>query len=157
MIVVGVLMLRKRSTKGNPDVRLSSQTAKELLPLLLGIGFAVGAFSGFFGIGGGFLIVPGLMLATGMPLTMAISTSLVAVSAFGAATAASYAYSGLIDWFLAGLFVLGGLLGGLVGTRLGGVLAARKQALNLVFAGLVIVVGFCFVGRGLAALTTNVV
>ena len=156
-MTIVVLMLRKRSTAGNPDVRLSSQTAKELLPLLLGIGFAVGAFWGFFGIGGGFLIVPGLMLATGMPLSMAIGTSLVAVSAFGAATAASYALSGLIDWFLAGLFVLGGLLGGLVGMRLGGVLAARKQALNLVFAGLVIVVGFYIVGRGLAALTANVV
>jgi uncharacterized membrane protein YfcA len=31
-----------------------------LLPLLLGAGFAIGALSGFFGIGGGFLIVPGL-------------------------------------------------------------------------------------------------
>jgi rhodanese-related sulfurtransferase len=82
-----------------------------LLPQLLGIGFGVGLFSGFFGIGGGFLIVPGLMPATGMPLTFAVGTSLVAVAAFGAATAASYAISGLIDWWLAGLFVLGGLLG----------------------------------------------
>ena len=72
----------------------------------------MGAFSGFFGIGGGFLIVPGLILATGMPLQYAIGTSLVAVSAFGAATAASYATSGLVDWPLAGLFVLGGILGG---------------------------------------------
>ena len=89
MIVVGLAMLRKRSAAGNPKVRLSMTTARELLPLLLGIGFAVGLLSGFFGIGGGFLIVPGLMLATGMPLTMAIGTSLVAVAAFGAATAAS--------------------------------------------------------------------
>ena len=89
MIIVGITMLRSRSTAGNPEVRLSMTTARELLPLLLGIGFAVGLLSGFFGIGGGFLIVPGLMLATGMPLTMAIGTSLVAVAAFGAATAAS--------------------------------------------------------------------
>ena len=94
MIVVGLTMLRKRSAAGNPEVRLSMTTARELLPLLLSIGFAVGLLSGFFGIGGGFLIVPGLMLATGMPLTMAIGTSLVAVAAFGAATAASYAVSG---------------------------------------------------------------
>jgi uncharacterized membrane protein YfcA len=59
------------------------------------------------------------MLATGMPLTFAIGTSLVAVAAFGAATAASYAVWGLVDWGLAGLFVLGGLLGGLFGTGLG--------------------------------------
>lgn len=153
MIVVGGLMLRKRGAGGNPDVRLSSETARELLPRLVGIGFVVGVFSGFFGIGGGFLIVPGLILATGMPLTSAIGTSLVAVSAFGAATAVSYALSGLIDWSLAGLFVLGGLLGGLAGARLGNVLAARKHALNLVFASLVIAVGLYIVARGLVSLT----
>ena len=64
-------------------MRLTFESAKELLPLLIGIGFAVGAFSGLFGTGGGFLIVPGLVFATGMPLTSAIGTSLVAVSAFG--------------------------------------------------------------------------
>ncbi|MDN3627394.1 sulfite exporter TauE/SafE family protein [Methylobacterium isbiliense] len=155
MVVVGGLMLRKRSTGGNPDVRLSSETARELLPLLLAIGFAVGVFSGFFGIGGGFLIVPGLILATGMPLTSAIGTSLVAVSAFGAATAASYAVSGLVDWPLAGLFVLGGLLGGLAGVKLGKALAQRKQTLNLVFASLVIVVGLYIVLRGALSLASN--
>ena len=152
MIVVGVSMLRKRSAAGNPDVRLSTATARELLPLLLGIGFAVGLLSGFFGIGGGFLIVPGLMLATGMPLILAIGTSLVAVVAFGAATAASYAFSGLIDWPLAGLFILGGLLGGIAGVAFGKVLSARKQVLNLTFAGLVIAVGLYVVVRGMLSL-----
>ena len=156
MVVVGAVMLRKRDADGNPDVRLSSDTAQELLPLLLGIGFAVGLFSGFFGIGGGFLIVPGLMLATGMPLTFAIGTSLVGVAAFGAATAASYAASGLIDWWLAGLFVIGGLLGGFFGARLGQALAARKQMLRTLFATLVIVVGLYIVTRGLLALTGGV-
>jgi hypothetical protein len=110
MIVVGAVMLRRRGSGGNPEVRLTAGTARRLLPPLLGIGF---------GIGGGFLIVPGLMLATGMPLTFAIGTSLVVVTAFGAATAASYALSGLVDWWLAGLFVLGGLLGGFAGAALG--------------------------------------
>ena len=107
--------------------------------------------SGFFGIGGGFLIVPGLMLATGMPLTLAIGTSLVAVAAFGAATAASYAVSGLIDWPIAGIFVFGGLIGGLAGVALGKRLAARKQVLNVVFASLVIAVGIYVVARGFSA------
>ena len=98
MLAVGVLMLRKRAGAGDPEVRLSKATASRLLPMLIGIGFGVGLLSGFFGIGGGFLIVPGLMLATGMPLTFAIGTSLVAVTAFGAATAVSYALSGLVDW-----------------------------------------------------------
>jgi hypothetical protein len=63
-------------------------------PALVGTGFAVGALSGFFGIGGGFLIVPGLILATGMPMLQAVGTSLVAVTAFGLTTAASYAIGG---------------------------------------------------------------
>lgn len=148
MIVVGSVMLRKRQSGEDADVRLTSETAKELLPLLLGIGFTVGAFSGFFGIGGGFLIVPGLILATGMPLTSAIGTSLVAITAFGAATAASYAWSGLVDWPLASLFVFGGLAGGVVGVRAGRTLAESKRTLNIIFASLVIVVGFYVTVRG---------
>ena len=64
------------------------------------------------------LIVPGLMFATSMPLMYAIGTSLVAVTAFGAATAASYAASGLIDWRIAALFILGGVVGGAIGVAL---------------------------------------
>lgn len=152
MIVVGLAMLRKRSAAGNPEVRLSMTTAHELLPLLITIGFTVGLLSGFFGIGGGFLIVPGLMLATRMPLTTAIGTSLVAVAAFGAATAASYAVSGMIDWPIASLFVLGGLVGGIAGVAFGKGLAAKKRALNLTFSGPVILVGLYVVARGAATL-----
>lgn len=155
MIVVGVAMLRKRASAGDTDIRLSMATARTFLPRLLGIGFAIGLLSGFFGIGGGFLIVPGLMLATGMSLTMAIGTSLVAVAAFGAATALSYATSGMIDWPMAGLFVLGGFIGGLAGITSGKVLSAHKQALNLTFSGLIIVVGLYVLGRGLLAGTTT--
>ena len=156
MVVVGLTMLRKRGGVGNPDVRLSTITARELLPLLIGIGFAVGLLSGFFGIGGGFLIVPGLMLATGMPLTLAIGTSLVAVAAFGAATAASYAVSGLIDWPIAGTFVFGGFLGGIASVALGKNLAARKQVLNVGFASLVIGVGIYVIARGLVPMMGGV-
>lgn len=83
MIVVGILMLRKRNAEGNAGVRLSKGNA----PALLGLGAFSGALSGFFGIGGGFLVVPGLVAATGMPMLAAVGSSLVAVSAFGLATA----------------------------------------------------------------------
>ncbi|TCU20519.1 sulfite exporter TauE/SafE [Rhizobium sullae] len=63
MIVVGVLMLKPKKAMAvecRPvDLRMCLATAA--------VALAVGAASGFFGIGGGFLIVPGLMLATGMP------------------------------------------------------------------------------------------
>ena len=141
MIVVGIVMLLRKDAEGNPDIRLSFSTARQILPLLLGIGFAVGALSGFFGIGGGFLIVPGLMLATGMPIAYAIGTSLVAISIFGATTASNYAISGLVDWRIAGLFILGGVIGGGLGSFTGQRLSGHKGALSLVFAAFVILVG----------------
>lgn len=107
----------------------------------------VGALSGFFGIGGGFLIVPGLIGATAMPLINAIGSSLVSVTAFGLTTAASYAWSGLVDWPLAGLFVVGGAFGGLIGTKLASHLAQHKHALSLTFSGIVIAVGLYVVAR----------
>jgi uncharacterized membrane protein YfcA len=51
---------------------------------LIAIGLVAGAVSGFFGIGGGSLIVPGLMLATGMPILNAIGSSLFSVGSFAA-------------------------------------------------------------------------
>ena len=68
MISVGLWMLRKRPQADAPDVRLTRDSAKVLLPRLVPIGMLVGLAAGFFGIGGGFLIVPGLALATAMPL-----------------------------------------------------------------------------------------
>jgi uncharacterized membrane protein YfcA len=147
MIVVGALMLRPRKSGGDPDVRLTRGSSARLLPWLIGLGLVVGALSGFFGIGGGFLIVPGLIGATAMPLINAIGSSLLSVSLFGATTAASYAWSGLVDWPIAGLFIFGGALGGLAGTRLAHRLARHKRALSLIFAGIVIVVGLYVVVR----------
>ena len=149
MVAVGIVMMRPRKSGGNPDVQLNAESMPRLLPLLIGIGFVVGALSGFFGIGGGFLIVPGLIGATAMPLINAIGSSLVAVSAFGLTTAASYAWSGLVDWPLAGLFVVGGALGGLLGIRLARHLSGYKHALSLTFSGIVIVVGLYVIARSI--------
>ena len=150
MVVVGTVMLLKKDAEGNPDIRLSISTARQLLPLLLAIGFGVGALSGFFGIGGGFLIVPGLMLATGMPIAYAIGTSLVAVAVFGATTASNYALSGLVDWRIAGLFVAGGVVGGIAGTFTGKKLGSAKGTLSMIFAIFVILIGIYVTWKGLA-------
>ena len=151
MVIVGLLMLRPRKSGGNPDVKLTRETMPKLLPMLVGIGFLVGALSGFFGIGGGFLIVPGLIGATAMPLINAIGSSLVSITAFGLTTAASYAWSGLVDWPLAALFVVGGALGGLFGIRLARHLSGYRHALSLTFSGIVIAVGIYVIIRSLSA------
>ncbi len=141
MIGVGLSMLRKRRTADAPDVRLTRDSAATLLPRLVPIGLGVGLAAGFFGIGGGFLIVPGLILATGMPLPFAIGTSLVVVSALGLTTATSYAEPGLVDWSVTALLVMGGIVGTIGGITLGKVVGTRKGMLERGFAVVVIAVG----------------
>ena len=149
MVLVGLSMLRPRRHSDTSEVRLTRSNAPRMLPPLIGIGLAVGALSGFFGIGGGFLIVPGLIAATSMPLLNAIGSSLASVTAFGLTTAASYAVSDLIDWRIAGLFVLGGAVGGLAGIALATRLAGYKRVLTLMFASMVITVGISIAVAGL--------
>ncbi len=136
MLVVGVLMFRKRGAVGNPG----AQCSRENVHKVAGFGGLTGIFSGFFGIGGGFLIVPGLIASTGMPILYAIGSSLVAVTAFGLTTALNYALSGYVDWLLAAIFIGGGVLGGLVGAYSAKRLSARKGMLNTLFATLIFVV-----------------
>jgi uncharacterized membrane protein YfcA len=146
MIAIALLMLKTRSRVGLPDVKASMSN----MPAIAGLGLATGTVSGFFGIGGGFLIVPALMLATGMPIMNAVSSSLVAVTAFGMTTAASYAWSGLVSWPLAGSFVAGGIAGGLAGTRSARHLAERRGALNIVFAVVIIAVALYMLARNIS-------
>jgi uncharacterized protein len=145
MLIIAAVMIARRSAAGDPDVKLTGEN----LPKLLGTGFLTGALSGFFGIGGGFLIVPGLMFATGMVIISAVGSSLVAVTAFGATAALNYARSGLVDWRLAAMFILGGVCGGLAGGQSAKALGARRGALNMVFAGIIVVVAVYMLARSL--------
>jgi uncharacterized membrane protein YfcA len=146
MLGISVLMLRTRSRVGLAGVKLGWTNA----PAIVGLGLATGTVSGFFGIGGGFLIVPALMLATGMSILNAISSSLVAVTAFGLTTATSYAWSGLIAWKLAAFFIAGGIAGGWCGSRLAKRLSVRPGALNSLFASIIIMVALYMLARNLS-------
>src|ERR1700745_996997 len=72
MLVIPVLMLKTRTRIGLPDVKMT----RDNMPAIVGLGLATGTLSGFFGIGGGFLIVAGFMLASGMPVINAGRSSL---------------------------------------------------------------------------------
>ena len=147
MIVVAVMMYRGRAEQGAEDVACT----RDNIGKVVGFGFGTGALSGFFGIGGGFLIVPALSVSTSMAIYRAVGTSLVAVSAFGLTTAANYAFSGLIDWPIAGAFIAGGILGSVIGTAASRSLASHKGWLNLLFAGLILVVAlYMLVRSGIA-------
>lgn len=152
MIGIGVLTLLKKENEGDPSVRLSWQSSRYLAPPLIVAGLVVGLLSGFFGIGGGFLIVPALVAATRMPMRYAVGTSLVAVTAFGLTTAGNYAMSGLVNWPVAAYFIAGGFMGGFAGIKAGTLLSRRKGALAYVFGMIVIVVGSYIVLRSYSAL-----
>ncbi len=91
------------------------------------------------------------MLGAGMAAINAVGSSLVSVGAFGLTTAISYAVAGMVDWRIAGFFILGGVLGGLAGTRLAGHLAAQRGALTRIFAVAVLVVAAFILWRSAGA------
>ena len=148
MIAVAAAMLSPRASAGDPGVRISPAIALRLV----GIGALVGFLSGFFGIGGGFLIVPAIMLGSGMATLNAVGSSLVSVGAFGLTTAISYALSGYVDWPVAAVFVAGGVVGGLGGVALAGRLAAHRGVLTRVFSGVVAAVGVFILWRSAPSL-----
>ena len=148
MLAVGMLMLRGRGSGGDAGVVLDRRTA----PRLALFGGLAGVLSGFFGIGGGFLIVPGLMAATRMPILFAVGSSLVGVTVFGLTTAINYARAGLVDGLLAVAFAAGGLGGGMLGARMATRLSRSRGALNRVFAGLIFAVALYMLYRSLGAI-----
>jgi uncharacterized protein len=146
MAVVGAAMLRPARNLGDASVRLSPRMA----PGLAASGVGVGAASGFFGIGGGFLIVPGLTAATGMTLAAAQASSLVSVAAFGATTSLNYAASGLIDWAIVAAMAAGGLGGMIAGRPLARRLADRAVVARKLFAGLILIVAVYVAARAMS-------
>jgi uncharacterized protein len=76
-----------------------------------------GALSGLFGVGGGIVIVPGLILLGRMPTRLAVATSLAAIVPIAVAGALGYAIEGAVDWPAVGLLAVGAAAGTFAGTR----------------------------------------
>ena len=146
MALVALSMMRAPRSTGDPQVRLDAARTMKLAP----IGLLVGLAAGFFGIGGGFLIAPGLMAATGMTLSNAAASSLVSVSLFGASTSASYAMSGQIDGTILAAMVAGGALGTVPGIFLARVLARKVLIARRLFAAMVLLVALLVLWNVLA-------
>ena len=148
MIAVGAAMLRPQAAAGDPGVRITPRIAARLVL----IGLLAGTVSGFFGIGGGFLIVPGIMLGSGMAMLNAVGSSLFSVGVFGLTTAVNYARAGLVAWPVAFEFIAGGIVGGLLGLWAATRLATHKRALSRIFAGVVFAVAAYMLWRTYGAI-----
>ena len=113
MFVAGTAMLRGR--KDTPAVE-GSQRLPVLKITLLGL--AVGVISGLVGAGGGFLLVPALVLLAGLPMPLAVGTSLVIIAMQSFAGFAGHLANEHIDWKLAGMVTAAAVVGALIGGRL---------------------------------------
>jgi len=115
-------------------------------------GTAVGALTGFVGVGGGFLIVPALVLLGGLPMHLAVGTSLLIIALKSLAGFYKYLHLlpalGLsVNFANAGLFVLVGTLGGLLGGRLA--VRLPQESLKRGFALFLVVMGVYIVAQNL--------
>jgi uncharacterized protein len=125
-------------------LRLTSRCAV----LLTIVGLTTGFLSGMFGVGGGFVIVPALVLFSGMSIRRAVATSLLVIVLVSISGVASYFATGRgISLEVTGLFVLGGV----IGMSLGGVVSKRLSAavLQKVFAAGIVAVAIFIVSKTL--------
>jgi uncharacterized protein len=115
MVVTSVAMLR-----GRRDV--TPEHPSEDLPVgrILLEGAVVGAVTGLVGAGGGFLVVPALVLLGGLPMATAVGTSLLVIAMKSGAGLLGYLASTPIDWQLAGLVTAAAVVGSVAGGRLAG-------------------------------------
>ncbi|MFG1519552.1 MAG: sulfite exporter TauE/SafE family protein [Thermoplasmataceae archaeon] len=144
MIAIAVYMLKRKCV----DMSASQRSVSRSYPKLVSVGLVVGFASGYFGIGGGFLIVPGLLFGGGLNIIQAVGTSLMSVGTFGVVTAIRYSISGELDVVISGLFIAGGIIGGWVGARI----ASRvpKRRLTQIFAIIVIIVAIYIIYQNYA-------
>jgi len=136
MIVIAISMTIPSKSVGDPNVSIQ----KYMVPKLAPLGLIAGAAAGFFGIGGGFLIAPGLMAATGMTFANASASSLLSVSLFGSATSFSYAVSGLLLWPIFFALIWGGSIGTILALPISKKITTNNVIAQRSFAMMVIAV-----------------
>ncbi|HWH29193.1 MAG TPA: sulfite exporter TauE/SafE family protein [Mycobacteriales bacterium] len=112
------------------------------------VGLLVGALTGFLGVGGGFVVVPALVLVLRLPMTAAVGTSLLVIAANSAVALAARAGGPAPDWAVVAPFAAAAVVAALAGERVADRLPAG--ALSRVFAVLLLLVaGYVAVQAGL--------
>ena len=136
MVATSVAMLRGRKKKSDADAPV-----KHELPLgrVLLDGAVVGLVTGLVGAGGGFLVVPALALLGGLPMSIAVGTSLVVIAMKSFAGLAGYLTTVQLDWGI----TLGVTAAAIAGTVIGSKLAGRipEEALRKAFGWFVLAMG----------------
>jgi uncharacterized membrane protein YfcA len=163
LLVAGLMLQRARRGRRAPDraVDLRTEPMLTLRPFacdcprfmkLLATASLIGLLTGFFGVGGGFALVPALVLVMGFPMPTAVGTSLlvIAVNSASALTARISTGSGSLDWALIGSFTLAAVIGSLVGSRI--TARTNPHHLTMAFAVLLVLVALYTATRSLGLL-----
>lgn len=121
MMVTALAMMRGRKAPKGAVAEGSAQSAPRELPIakVIGEGLVVGAVTGLVGAGGGFLVVPALVLLGGLSMEVAVGTSLVVIAINAAVALAMRAGSSHIDWSAALPFLVTAAAGTVIGGRIG--------------------------------------
>lgn len=113
MIATAVAML-----KGRKNVVSTGPSHRLPVPKILAEGLVVGLVTGLVGAGGGFLVVPALALLGGLPMPIAVGTSLIVIAMKSFAGLGGYLSSVHIDWAVALAVTAAAVVGALIGARL---------------------------------------
>lgn len=120
MVVAGIRLLQDNGDTGTAcKVGDAGINWRRCAPRSIPAGFLVGLLTGLFGVGGGFLIIPALVLMLGVEMSIAIGTSLLIIVVNSAAGVVSHVSVGGIDWAITGAFVGSAIVGSLVASHLG--------------------------------------
>ncbi|MGW3045273.1 sulfite exporter TauE/SafE family protein [Kitasatospora sp. NPDC001159] len=155
LLIAFALMMLATAAAMLRGPRKTTQQAHRELPLhrLLLQGLVVGAVTGILGAGGGFLIVPALALLAGLPIGIAIGTSLLVIAMNSIAGLAGHICGAHLDWHLALAATAAAVLGSLIGGRYAG--RIPQHTLRTGFGWFVVAMGLFVLGRqtGPAVLT----
>ncbi|MDQ3518730.1 MAG: sulfite exporter TauE/SafE family protein [Gemmatimonadota bacterium] len=140
MLAAAISMFRsKRESLGVADADDRRTGQKLSVPLLAAVGLGVGLLTGLVGIGGGFLIVPALVVLARVPMKQAVGTSLLVIAMNSFSGFLGYVGRVEIPWGLMALFTFIAIAGILVGTHL--VRFVSQWALKRAFAAFLVVMG----------------
>ena len=149
MVLVGGLML-KRANKVSVELSVPRP-----FPIVIASGAGVGLLTGILGVGGGFLIVPALVMLVGLPMQMAVGTSLIIIAMNSLAGFLGHAGDGSFNMPLTVIFTIAGLVGTFAGARLNKRLPAGK--LQMVFAWFVIALALFLLYDNLSSLFSGTI
>ena len=120
MVVAGIRMLADRGNTGTAcEVRAGQVNWRRCAPRSIGAGLLVGLLTGLFGVGGGFLIIPALVVVLGVEMSTAIGTSLLIITANSVTGVFSHLQAISTDWSITAAFVIAAMVASLVAGHFG--------------------------------------